>query len=170
MSFFDFADDENIQRYLIRLDQVQVEYESKWGINKLPSLCSDEMQAKWNRQCQKLQDAVEKNNLYLVRDLVDGSIRAFEVMEQEAISRGHKPHNAEMWDVKHPESGSVFRIVKNNYDAGISLKDGAIVFTLQELARILETHATIKDVKSVFPDAQVVAVHGDGDMNGQIPF
>lgn len=171
MSFFEFEDHENIQRHLTRLDQVQVEYESRWGVNRLPSLCSDDMQAKWNRQRQKLQDAVNQNLLYGVRDLVDGSIRAYAAMENDALARGNKPHDAEMWDVKHPDSGQVFRIVKSNYDAGIALKDGAMVFTLQEVARILDAHATIKDVKATFPDATVANIHAvDWNKGDDLPF
>lgn len=170
MSFYDFTTEENIQRYLVRLDQVEVEYESRWGVKKLHSLCSPEMQEKWNRHSQKLRDAVNENRINDVIDLVEGAIRAFKAMEDEALSRGHKMHDADMWDVKHPDSGNVYRVVKTNYDAGISLKDGARVYTLQEVSRLLESHDNLNAVKDVFPDSKLNLVYKNEDFNDSIPF
>ena len=172
MSFFDHTIEENILRYLTRLDQVQIEYESRWGILKLPSLCSAAMQDKWNNQKAKLQHAVNENRLHDVVALVEGSIRAYDAMEKDALSNGHKMYNADMWDVKHPESGQVYRIVKNNYDAGISLHDGALVYTLTEIARILEKHHNINAVKDSFPDATVLKINNTFDYTkgDDIPF
>ena len=171
MSFYDFTIEENIRRYLTRLDQVQVEYESRWGVNKLPLLCSEELQSKWQRQKEKLQQAVEADRLADVVALVDGSIRAFDAMEKQAIANGHKMHDAEMWDFKHPEDGTVYRIVKNNYDAGIAIGDGAKVYTLEEVARLLHKYDNLNAVKDAFPDATVMKVtYTPDDFNDPIPF
>jgi len=171
MSFLDFTVEENILRYLTRLDQVQVEYESRWGVLKLPSLCSDAMQDKWNSQKAKLQQAVNENRLHDVVALVEGSVRAFGAMEQEALARGHKMHSVDMWDFKHPETGEVFRMVKNNYDAEIAIGDGAKVYTLEEVARLLAKHYNINAVKDVFPDAVVKNIaYKEEDFHGNIPF
>ena len=172
MSFYDYTVEENILRYFTRLDQVQIEYESRWGVAKLPTLVSPELQEKWKRQLEKLFKAKEENRLTDVIGLVEGCIRAFDIMEKEALARGNKMHDAEMWDVKHPESGQVYRIVKNNYDAGISLKDGARVYTLVEIARILESQFNLIAVKDVFPDATVLKIEDTFDWNkgDKMPF
>jgi len=171
MSFFDHTIEENILRYLTRLDQVQIEYESRWGILKLPSLCSAAMQDKWNNQKAKLQHAVNENRLHDVVALVEGSIRAYDAMEKQAIANGHKMHDAEMWDFKHPEDGAVYRIVKNNYDAGIAIGDGAKVYTLEEVARLLHKYDNLNAVKDAFPDATVMKVtYTPDDFNDPIPF
>jgi len=171
MSFYDHTIEENILRYLTRLDQVQIEYESRWGILKLPSLCSAAMQDKWNNQKAKLQHAVNENRLHDVIALVEGSIRAYDAMEKQAIANGHKMHDAEMWDFKHPEDGAVYRIVKNNYDAGIAIGDGAKVYTLEEVARLLHKYDNLNAVKDAFPDATVMKVtHTPDDFNDPIPF
>ena len=170
MTLYDFTPEENIQRYLTRLDQVRVEYESRWGVSKLPGLISEELRGKWERQCSKLDTAAQERRVNDVAELVEGSIRAYGAMEREALARGHKMHDAEMWDVEHPESKQVYRIVKNNYDAGISLKDGVRVYTLVEVARILEKKDTINAVKDVFPDATVAKIQGKEHWNDDIPF
>lgn len=156
--FNEFTDEENILRHFTRLDQVQCEYESRWGVSRLPNLVSKELKEKWDGQIAKLHKARIENNLFDVIALVEGCIRGFAVLEKEALSLGHKMHDAEMWDVKHPTSGKVYRIVKNNYDAGISLNDDALVYTLHEVACILESAHFLNNVKQVFPDAQVVSV------------
>jgi hypothetical protein len=167
---YDFTIPENILRHMSRLDGVQVEYESRWGVGKLPTLISPELKEKWDRQIDKLFKAKDENRINDVIGLVDGCIRAYAIMEAEALARGHKFHDAEMWDVKHPDSGKVYRIVKNNYDAGISLNDGALVYTLQEVARILESTQSIDAVKSVFPDAKVVKIEEKEFFNDNLPF
>lgn len=172
MSFYDFTVEENILRYFTKLNQVEVEYESRWGVSKLPKLISPELKEKWDRQIEKLFKAKDENRLNDVIGLVEGCIRAYAVMESEAISRGHKMHDAEMWDVKHPDSGHVYRIVKNNYDAGVSLNDGARVYTLEEVARIIEAHDNINAVKDVFPNATVLKIEDTFDYNkgDKLPF
>lgn len=171
MSFYDYDIEENILRYFTRLDQVLVEYESRWGVGKLTGLVSDELKAKFDTHMGKLMDAKKDNRLDDVMVLVDGAIRAYAMMEREALARGHKMHDAEMWDVKHPETGEVYRIVKNNYDAGISVGDGAKVYTLQEVARILESYAkSVGGVKDVFPDAMVTKTMPKEYFNDDIPF
>lgn len=168
MSFYDYTVEENILRYFTKLHQVEIEYESRWGIAKLPNLVSPELKAKWDTQIQKLWNAKKDNKIDDVAQLVEGCIRAYAIMEKEALGRGHKMHNVDCWDVKHPESGQVYRIVKNNYDAGI--EEGVRVYTLQEVARILEKKDTINKVKGVFPDAKVFKIEGKDFFNDDLPF
>lgn len=168
MSFYDYTVEENILRYFTRLNQVQVEYESRWGVGKLPTLVSPELKTKWDNQLTKLWKAKDDNRLADVVALVDGCIRAFDVMEKEALARGHKMHDTDKWDIKHPDSGQVYRIVKNNYDAGI--EEGVRVYTLEEVARILESKDNILAIKDAFPDSKVMKIEGKDFFNDNLPF
>jgi len=175
MSFDDYTVEENILRHLTRLDQIQIEYEARWGVAKLPTLISPELREKWEGQLQKVFKAKEENRLQDLMALVDGCARAYKIMEDEAMSRGHKPYECEMWDIKHPDTGQVYRIVKNNYDAGIAPKDNALVYTREEVARILESKSLMNHVKNVFPDSTVVKVfktekEDESFFNDNIPF
>lgn len=171
MSFADYTVDENISRYITRLDQVAVDYESRWGVGRLEKIVSPEMLNKWESQKEKLEAAVHSSDLSKVVALVEGSIRGWEAMEADAIRLGHKPSEPDFIEVKHPENGDVFRIIKNNYDYDNAIDGEAHVFTLQEVARILSNHAVIKDVKSVFPDAKVVKMgHKVDFFNDNLPF
>lgn len=170
MSFLDFDGSENVQRYITRLDQVAVDYECRWGVGMLEKLVSPQTAEKWKRQQNKINGAIKDNNLNDIIGLVEGSIRGYAALENEAIALGYKPKQSDIWEVKHPDSGEIFRIVKNNIDYDGALGDGAHVFTLQEVARILDNHATIKEVKNAFPGSKVNKIYKNEDFNGDIPF
>lgn len=156
-----FDDNQNIQRWVTRLDQVAVDYESRWGVGRLENLVSPDMREKWDRQKQKLDEAIQAKNLTETKNLVEGTIRGYAALEKQALELGHKFQSPDMWEVKHPENDTVFRIVKNNFDYDMACNGEAHVFTLQEIARILSAHAVINEVKNVFPDSQVVGMSNE---------
>lgn len=156
-------DNEEINRWLHKLDQVAIVFESKWGIGVLPTLADREIEMKWNKQKEKLALAVQDCDLPSVQKLVEGSIRAWKVLEDSAIKNGHKPRDPECWDVVHPDSGTKYRICKGLTDARAATEDGVIVYTLQEVVRVLEGHQLVNVVKDVFPGARVNKIRFEDD-------
>lgn len=153
-----------IRRWIDQLDQVSIDYEARWGCGRLPLLAHPDIAAKWDRQWRKLDDAIIDRNLHLVRDLVQGCIRAWAALENNALVAGHKPIAPESWEVRHPESGAVYRIVKTNYDAHAPAASGAITYSLEEIARILEASQLVNVVKNTFQGATVKSVFKEDDM------
>lgn len=147
-----------IRRWVDKLDQVSIDYEARWGCGRLPLLASPDMALKWDRQWRKLDDAIIGRNLHLVRDLVEGCIRAWAALESAALAAGHKPIAPESWEVRHPDSGAVYRIVKTNYDARAPAIPGVITYSLEEVARILEAQQLVNVVKGTFDGTIVKGV------------
>lgn len=148
----------NIMRHVQRLDGVSISYEARWGVNRLQGLASDGLKEKWDRQWQKLDQAIADQDIRLVEDLCAGCIRAWGALEAEAIANGHKTIESGAWEVKHPESGQVYRIARNNFEAGIPAAKGTITYSLEEVARILESNQLINVVKETFEGAVVKSI------------
>lgn len=145
-------------RYLEMLDQVSIRYEAIWGIGKLPALSGADIHTKWIKQQEKLDAAIESGTLDEVRDIVQGSVRAYEIMDASARKLGHKPMDADCWEVRHPETGTLYRIYKSNTETFAPQSDGAIVYSLVEIARILEAHQLVNVVKDHFPGVVVTKI------------
>lgn len=157
-------EDYEINRWIEKLDEVAIKHEAKWGIDKLPLLVEPELAAKWDAQINKLNKAIEQSCLNDVRVYASGMIRAWEALDKSA-SENHKPNKKDVWDVKHPESGRVYRICKNNIDARGSAEEGICVYSLQEVVRILEANQLINVVKEQFPGAEIKEVNDKGKID-----
>ncbi len=144
-----------IRRWVDKLDQISIDYEARWGCGKLPLLVAPDTAAKWERQWAKLDDAIIGRNLHLVRDLAEGCIRAWSALETAAIASGHKPIAPDAWEVRHPESGQVYRIVRNMPQARTPAAQGAVTYTLEEVVRLLEGQQLVNVVKATFEGAVV---------------
>lgn len=156
-----------IKRWLDRLDEMALAVEAKWGIGNLPRLCSETTAQKYDKQNEKLALAIREQDIRQVQDLVNGFGRAYEVMEREAIEKGNKPSVAEYMEVAL-ESGFKLRIAKNGTEARSVTEKGVYVWTLEEVARIIEKDYTLVNlVKAQFDGAEVKSVRKfkpDSDM------
>ena len=155
-------DSYEIERYVNRFDEIMVFYEAKWGIGVLPELATDEMRQKWDKHIAKLNDAIQRKDLKKLAVLVDGAVKGLEAIEKEVEGRGIEPEEPECMDVKL-ESGFHLRIAKNHTQARSVTEEGVYVWSLQEVARVIEKDYTlVNKVKDVFPEAKVVVVKNEG--------
>lgn len=138
---------QEIRRQMWRLDEVAVKMETKWGYDGLVPLVSAETARKWKAQKDKLDKAIRSENVADITALVDGTIRGYEKLEAEALAAGYTPHKPEVWDFTHPESGRHYRICKTLLDARRMAQEGVVVYTLGEVARILEANQLVNVVK-----------------------
>jgi len=147
----DFA----MQKQIEQLDHVALDYEARWGIDVLPGLADADMQQKWNRQLEKLNKAIEDKRLNDVVGLIQGTIRGYKALEDHVKSRGYNPNPPDVWDVQHPESGQKYRICKNTTDARRSSEKDVVTYTLQEVARILESQQLVNVIKERFEGSEI---------------
>lgn len=159
-----------INRLLERLDECAKQHECKWGVDRLQTLAGPQLRQKWDTQIAKLNAAITSSNLTDMRQLVEGTIRAWGILEQEAMQSGHTCHPPEVWEVQHPSSGRVYRICKTLLDAKAVTEEGYCVYTLEEIARLLETKQMVNVVKENFPGAVVTRVTPDWKKGDEIPF
>jgi hypothetical protein len=164
------SDDYEIKRHLDLLDQVAIKYESKWGAGNLEHFIAPELATKWKAQREKLSQAIEGKNVLLVAELVQGSIRGYAALEQNAISMGHKHSTPDVMHATHPESGQQYIIAANNLDARQAAQQGARVYTLHEVVRILEIHDNLNAPKPVAKQPETTKAPMDWKQGDGLPF
>lgn len=131
-----------INELIYQLDEVAIRYETVWGVYKLESIAAGTLAEKVQSQVDKLNDAIEQEDLSLVRDLVAGTIRMYDVLEKNAISLGHKPCHPDYWEIK--VGAKIYRVAKSVSDArSLHRPDGdkgVCIVTLEELVRMYESN------------------------------
>ena len=152
--------DENrlIKMQIHRLDQKALAMEAKWGVGNLCKYASPDMKEKWNSQSNKLNDAVESGEYHVVRNLIDGTIRGWDVLESQAIDAGYKPVAPDYMEVRL-DNGFHLRIAKNTSEARQCTAQGVHVWSIQEIARVIEKDFTLVNIiKEKFEGAEVKEV------------
>lgn len=159
-----------IKRWIDKLDQVAIAKEAVWGIGNLLEFISQETADKVRRQDQKLADAIKRQDIAAVQELVNGYIRAYDVMENEARLRGHAPIFPEAMEVALP-SGFRLRVAKNANEARSVTEEGVYVWSLQEIAHVIESECTlVNKIKDTFPEAQVTAIERKKFESDELPW
>ena len=128
-----------VNRIIDKLDQVAIDYEARWGVNRLEGMVSDEMREKWMRQVQKVNQAIEEKNPIDLGQLMEGTIRGWKAMEDNALSNGHRPNDPRYVEYQHP-SGTLYKICYTIPDARLlahqATEDCRIV-TIEEMANLM---------------------------------
>lgn len=167
---FTEKDSRLIEMELHRLDMIASATEAKFGIGNLPEWMPDDFKAKWQTQLEKLDDAVRRDNYPEVRQLVDGCLRAWKMMEDNAVRLGKGQDDVEWFECRL-DCGFTIRIAKNASEARRITQDGVYVWSLDEVARVIKSeHTLVNQVKSVLPEAKVASVEPfDFEKGDEIP-
>lgn len=140
-----------INQLIGKLDDAYVSYEKLWGVGVLPTIVDKELYDKWQRQVEKLNQAIEDSDLASVEPLIDGTIRGLALLDAKAREGGHKPHDAPVaWTCAMP-SGKTLVIVGTHQEAAIwqakaTPDDRYAIWTIQEVANIIDSDHTLVNV------------------------
>jgi hypothetical protein len=163
-----------VQAMVDGLDHVAAEMERVWGVGRLRFLASDLLRAKFDEQQARVDAAVASGQESFVRVHVEAMLRAWQALDRSAREAGHEPLSSEVWEVALPTSGEVIALVRDAADSP-SVAQGRPVFTLPEVARLIETlGATVLETKRFFPGAVVTDAHSsksfDWSKGDDMPF
>lgn len=141
------------------LDHLVAEMDRVWGVGRLPLLVPNSLRAKFDEQRARLDAAVASGEESFVRIQVEAMRRAWQVLDHAARADGAKPLSSEVWECPLPTSGEVIALVRDEASA-THAQQGRPVFTLQEIARLIETLGpTVLEAKRVFPGAAITHTH-----------
>lgn len=159
--------------------------EAEWGIGRLPLLVDDDMRAKFMRQADRLNAALEvgygspmltKDQLEAVQKAAGAMQRAWAALGAKARENGHTPLEPDIWEAVL-QDGSIACIVRTNADASKVIRDGRAlnVWTLDEVARAIDLMPEmVRSVKETFPGATVLPAkeraRGRFEPDTEIPF
>jgi hypothetical protein len=134
-----------INRLVSQLDDVAIGYEAKWGAGFLEAKAyahTPELAEKWQRQVDKLNDAINNADLGGLRALVDGCIRGYSQLEQNAYSLGLKPNETVVFN--HTCGSTVYRVVRTVAEARLAMRPGdknVKIISCEEMCNFFEKEA-----------------------------
>ena len=142
------------------LDLVAIEMEKKWGADRLRLLVPKELREKFDRQRYLVNQAVWHGELEDVRRECRRMIKAWRALDGAAEAAGAVPvASGEVWECVGA-SGAVYALVRQASDARHVKPDGrhVQVYTLDEVAHLLDGFPALAKAKALFPGAAVVKV------------
>jgi hypothetical protein len=133
------------------------EMETKWGTDRLRLLVSLELREKFDRQRYKLNQAIWHGDLEAVRRECARTITAWRTLDQAAMAAGKEILAPEVWEID--VDGYVVAIVRDGLDARAVKPEGrkVVVYTLEEIARLITAMPAIMKAKETWPGATVTA-------------
>ena len=147
--------------YIDGAQALAVEMEKKWGADRLRLLVPSDFREKFDRQRYLFRSAIEFGTLEAVRRESERMRTAYFALDGAAKAAGAHPLDAEIMEFAL-DSGTVLAIVGEPDDArrAFARADGRrmIVYTLEEVAKILSEFASVNAAKRVWPGATVTKV------------
>lgn len=163
-----FAEDAaTLQAYITGVDGAARAAETKWGMDRLPMLVSDDLRAKFNRQVVRWQTAIAEafNAAFLTVDQIADCAsksaamqRAWAALDAAATEAGERPVAPWVWEATLKD-GQVVAVVQTNAEVAKVIAGGRhlVVYTMGEIANLLDAlPELIKTAKEVFPGTTVL--------------
>jgi hypothetical protein len=143
-------------------DAVAIAMEARWGAGRLRLLVDDKLREKFDRQRFLFNAAIWHGDLQQVVLQSRRMIAAWQALAREAEAAGAPILSPEVWEVSLAD-GSVVALVRSPEDAHAVVAEGrrVTVYTLAELAVMLENYQEVTKVKVTFPGAEVVQIRRD---------
>lgn len=138
------------------LDLVAIEMERKWGSGRLRLLVAQDLREKFDRQRYLTNQAIWHGGLEDVRQQCRRMVSAWRALDRAAEAAGCVVLEPVVWEVAG-KSGAVYAIVRSFEDASRVRPDGrqVAVYTLDEIAALLDGYPDVVRAKQVFPGASV---------------
>lgn len=135
-------EDFEINRLIEKLDECAIGYEAKWGVYRLETLAPAELAEKWQRQVEKINEAIENKNLVALRDLVEGAVRGYAKLEASALAAGHTPSEPLYFEFR--KGSRIYRVVKTVQEArALQTPQNAntVVLTVEEVVNLFDARS-----------------------------
>lgn len=153
---------------LAPFDRAATASETKWGIDRLPSLVSPETARIWGRTMANLNAAIDKADPGDVVACVQSALRGLEIMDAEATAAGHEPAKGMLFEFEIEPDGDGqepfrFAVLEEDMEWR-TVKDkrpDLVIFSKREIAQAMRFYLRsdlFLEVKKQFPGAQVTKI------------
>src|SRR5262249_35449828 len=139
------------------LGRAVVEMDRKWGAGRLELLVSDEQRQRFRRQQRKLDLAIVEGDPVVVEQRAAAMTRGYAALDAEATALGHHPISGDLWETKLGD-GTTILLARNDAEALVVADKHHEVWTLHEIAKLIESTPGARVAKRVFPGATVTDV------------
>jgi hypothetical protein len=152
------------QAHIDGADHIATAMELKWGAGRLRLLVSPELREKFDRQRYLFNQAIWHGDLEAVRRESVRMTAAWQALDKAAEADGAESLSPEVWEVTLVD-GTVAAIVQQDYFVHEVVRSGrkVVVYTLDEIGRLLSYYPQIAEAKLAFPGATVEAVRRPSD-------
>jgi len=147
------------QAAIDEMDKVAIELERKWGVGRLRLLVPLDVRERFDRQRYLVNHAIAQGSLEEVRQQSARMVKAWRALDELASAKGQPVQSNDVWEVVGP-AGAVYAICRSVDDARLVKPEGRLVnvYTLDEIARLLDAFPTVAKAKRVFEGAEVIRV------------
>jgi hypothetical protein len=157
--------------HLDAVDALATEMETKWGVGRLRLLVPADLREKFDRQRLKLNAAIwHGQSIEDVRIESERMIKAWRALDAKATTLAQEPLAASVWEVALAD-GSVAVLTRSEAEAAHVVASGraVAVYTLDEIARLIDGNRLVTKVKTLIPGATVVATRRPSDPLDALP-
>lgn len=146
------------------VDEHARQINKRWGHNRLPHLVPLEwterfrlQKRKWEGACFEFTGSPEPDDIAVIRKHGEAMLRAFAKLEEIAVENGHLPTPAQHWEFELKDGTPVI-LVRDRADMATIEPDGRAlqIWSLEEVATVIEKFPMIALAKDSFPGAEVV--------------
>lgn len=147
------------QAYIDEADKIAAAMESKWGCDRLRRLVGPELREKFDRQRYLFNQAIWHGQLEDVRREASRMCAGWRALDAAAEQAGATKLDPQVMEVVLAD-GRIAAIVPDNDHARLVVREDRRmdVYTLEEIARLLDGFPELAKAKESFPGAEVVAV------------
>ena len=147
------------QAHIDGADAMAIAMEARWGAGRLRLLVPAELREKFDRQRFLFNAAIWHGDLEAVRRESGRMVKAWQALNGAAEAAGAADLAPEVWEVSLAD-GSVVALVRSPAEAHAVVAEGrrVTVYTLNELAVMLENYQEVTKVKITFPGAEVTQI------------
>ena len=139
-------------------DAVAIEMERRWGAGRLRLLVDTPLREKFDRQDLLYRQAIHHGTLEELQRQATRMIAAYRGLNLAAETVGAPKLSPVVWEVALAD-GTVAAIVRSYADGvEINRERRMVVYTLEEIGRMLDNYRQVVDTKLVFPGAEVVTI------------
>jgi hypothetical protein len=159
-------------------DRIASEMEATWGVDRLPSLVSPELAAKYGRAAAYLNECLNEGDASKVAGAAANCVKGLHAMDAEARRLGHTPAPPDCWMWHDGDTRFVLIRDDSRWQAAQAAHPGLRIVTLREVANAIELRdkamPAIEKVQAAFPGATVAAIRErsalENELEDEIPY
>ena len=142
------------------LDEVAASMERKWGVGRLPRLVSVDLAERFHRQLEKLNAAITDEatggSVANVEFEAGRMVNAWKALDAAAVAAGARQLSPAWFEARLPD-GRLLIVCTDQTAAHRIVGDhrAAVVWSMEEIARVLFRFEMVNDAKVVWPGAKV---------------
>ena len=153
------------------VDEAFRQSEAKYGVARLERLVSPATLASYRRGWTAYRQAITDGDATLAEEVGPKMIAALAFMDREATALGHQPLSVTAWEAPTAD-GRVLVVVRTQAEAHALARapDGreTVVYSIEEIARLLPALDAVNIVKANFPGAEAVSLSGVQMSEGRV--